>query len=782
MPISKNNTNIDTQSEIKGGWQQGVQRQVYRHQDLSHLTRAANALDRQADEQMWNGIDTIYNTIKRGVHDFSLSALEEEQQGNVDSFISSREGKREGDEAFIKAAQLKKARDSLISQMGPAALPEMFQGLDEAYKREMATYERAKDQGVMSIAEFEARILETTKKHVRRLPNMGDEFMAAANRILKINGVYGLKDTVDRSAEEEDKQRREQEKRLMNVADRIGLAYDILNPDFSSLNIAVQKRQAELSRHKRMQEFSEEGNILDEQQRRLFAKEGGTQFVNGNLTEFQSSMLDYVQREPDYAKFKRGMSDMATQMLNKASGWLRSQGLINTPEGKEMYDSLESSIRATVSSMEAFSSGEDAVKYATTQLEGLRVAQETNIRKRYDLATLDLLNKISPTYMETYLVNKPENREMLFSITDALLSQSMGSTTLKNGLTTYTMSGDAPDSAVAFTAVLSSGNEEQIGTAVKTMKQLITRQRGDSPASALKFMDSQIKMLLDPQTTQAFKDRPIGVAAARDFTDIIEEYLGQVFAYKNSLEGGRRDSLFTSDGIIAQKVFDKKWADIDGELLADGRIIFSHPNKELENDLNNKIAKRFNYAARVLGIVMGTDTVRAAKLLYDRYKNNFNSKENASEGYEDFHRKMSPREWDGSGSGKNPSSSAAGHGQFTKGTFLDMAKKYRPDLLKGKTEDEVLALRYNKAVTKELGEHLWRENRQYLQDKGFPVNNRNDYLAWFAGAPTASKILASSLDTPIRDVVSEDQYNANKAVFNKHPTVGDILKWAANGM
>lgn len=782
MPINQNNTNIDTKSDIRGGWQQGPQRQVITPRNIDFAAQAEAAAKNSANAEMWEGINTIYKSVKQGIHDIHLSSLEEEQQENVDAFISSREGKREGDEAFIKAAQLRKAQDSLITQMGPAALPEMFQNLDEAYKREMATYERAKDQGVMSIAEFEARVLETTKRHVRRLPNMGYELMSAANRILKINGVYGLKETAAASDDDELKQRREAEKRLLNNADKLGVAYDAFNPDYGKINSLVQRRQAELQTHKRMLEFDEEGGILEDQDRKRFAKEGGTQFVNGNLTEFQSAMLEYVQQEPDYAKFKKGMGDMATQMLDRASGWLRSQGLINTPEGKEMYDSLERSIKATVASMEAFTSGEDAVKYATTQLEGLRVAQETNVRKKYDVETLNLLNKISPTYMETYLTNKPENREILFSMTDALLSESLGNTPLKNGMTSYAMSGDAPDSAVAFTAVLATGNEDQIAAATRTLKQLINIQRGNSPAEALKFMDGQIKMLLNPQTAQAFKDKPIGAAAAADFTDIIEEYLGQVFAYKNTLEGDTRDSLFTKDGIISRAFSGKEWGGVDGELLADGRIIFSHPNRELANDLNNKVAKRFNYASRVLATVMGTSVKDAASLLYNRYKNNFNSKGEADGGYDDFYRKMSPKEWDGRGDGKNPNSSAAGYGQFTEGTFMETVKKYKPDLLEGKTKEQVLALRYNKNVAKEVGEFLWRENREILSGKGFPLNGRNDYLAWFAGAPSAVKILGASPDTPIRDVISNEQYKANKRVFDKYPTVGDVLKWAGNGM
>lgn len=51
---------------------------------------------------------------------------------------------------------------------------------------------------------------------------------------------------------------------------------------------------------------------------------------------------------------------------------------------------------------------------------------------------------------------------------------------------------------------------------------------------------------------------------------------------------------------------------------------------------------------------------------------------------------------------KNPKSSATGAGQFISSTWLGMMKKYRPDLMAGKSNEEVLALRNDPVLSREM--------------------------------------------------------------------------------
>lgn len=772
---------IITDSDIQGGFQQVPNRQVIAQRDLSGLERAAGEAENLANRQMWEGIGQIHKSTIQGIQDYALNDLEEEQQQNVDAFVASRENARAGEEAFMQAAELQKAQDSLISKMGPAALPEDFAHLDEAYKREMDTYTRAKEQGIMSVAEFETKVLETTRRHVRRLPSMTDEFMAAANRVLKINGVYGIKEAKNKQDDQEAKELERRRTLLFSTGVKLGIPFDILNPDEAKLNQDIQKRMVEAQRHNILLEADKEGQIMDDSQRKQFlAQGGGTQFVNGNLLEFQTALNKISTEEPNYDKSKRLIAEAGTLLLNKASGWLRNQNLITSDEGKEMYASLKESVNNIIRSYDTFSSGEDALKFANNQLESLRNDQELGVRRKYDVATIDLFNKLGPDFITAWSLNKTENRETLFGIADNMITQALGSQPLQRGFSSYTLDGKVPDAAIVFSGVMSKGSDEDVVNAATTMRQLTNRKRGDSPVQALTYMDGQVRSLSDPRIMEQMKQRRLPGEAVSQFTHMIDDYLGQVFSFGNTLEAGNRDSIFGTGGVLSRATFGEDWVNVEGELLADGRILFSHPNKELESELNNKIGQRFNYAVQALATIGGTSVADAAKQMYDRYKDNFSSPQGNIR-FNEFWDRMTPKEWDGKGSGKNPESSAAGHGQFVKKTFLDLVSKYRPDLDTGNKE-EVLKLRYDKNITKELGEHLWRENREIMKRKDIPINGRNDYLAWFFGAPGAIKVIQSPHSAPIKDVIDEDSYNSNKPVFDKYKTVGEVLRWASRGM
>lgn len=84
----------------------------------------------------------------------------------------------------------------------------------------------------------------------------------------------------------------------------------------------------------------------------------------------------------------------------------------------------------------------------------------------------------------------------------------------------------------------------------------------------------------------------------------------------------------------------------------------------------------------------------------------------------------------GKANAKNPNSSASGLGQFIAGTWLDMLRRYHPEI-KG-TPQELLALRANPELSREMTEAYTRENATMLTRAGLPVTPGNLYLAHFA--------------------------------------------------
>lgn len=124
----------------------------------------------------------------------------------------------------------------------------------------------------------------------------------------------------------------------------------------------------------------------------------------------------------------------------------------------------------------------------------------------------------------------------------------------------------------------------------------------------------------------------------------------------------------------------------------------------------------------------------------------------------------------------NDNSSATGLGQFIKSTWLRMVKAHRPDLLVGRTKAEVLALRTNGPLSREITKHYIRHNTEYLSDRGIPASAGNLYLAHFAGEGGAVSVLKSDPDTPVTEILSNDKIVANP--FLKKMTASDLIAWA----
>jgi hypothetical protein len=87
---------------------------------------------------------------------------------------------------------------------------------------------------------------------------------------------------------------------------------------------------------------------------------------------------------------------------------------------------------------------------------------------------------------------------------------------------------------------------------------------------------------------------------------------------------------------------------------------------------------------------------------------------------------------------KAGTSTATGLFQFTNGTWIDTVKKHRPDLMQGRSADQLLALRKNAKLAIELGAKLTEDNAITL-GPGWKAGDL--YLAHFLGVGMARKFL-----------------------------------------
>jgi hypothetical protein len=139
---------------------------------------------------------------------------------------------------------------------------------------------------------------------------------------------------------------------------------------------------------------------------------------------------------------------------------------------------------------------------------------------------------------------------------------------------------------------------------------------------------------------------------------------------------------------------------------------------------------------------------------------------------------------------RNKRSSATGAGQFLDDTWLEMIRAYRPDLVGGRSEKEILELRRDPELTRAIMMRLVEQNAAMLKKRGLPVTAGTLYLTHFAGPAGAVAVLSVSENADAASLMAsadatgrttrEKLVNANP--FLKELTAGDLKNWANRKM
>ena len=133
------------------------------------------------------------------------------------------------------------------------------------------------------------------------------------------------------------------------------------------------------------------------------------------------------------------------------------------------------------------------------------------------------------------------------------------------------------------------------------------------------------------------------------------------------------------------------------------------------------------------------------------------------------------------GTGKNPKSSAKGHFQFIKSTWLTMMRRYAPKLASKLSESQQLALRQNYSFARQMARHYMNEIIIHFNRTGTPVTPGTTYLGWFLGPDGAARLLKKNPDTPIHAALPAQVIRANPFLV-KYGTAGGVVRWAERKM
>lgn len=134
----------------------------------------------------------------------------------------------------------------------------------------------------------------------------------------------------------------------------------------------------------------------------------------------------------------------------------------------------------------------------------------------------------------------------------------------------------------------------------------------------------------------------------------------------------------------------------------------------------------------------------------------------------------------GNANARNPLSTATGLGQFIESTWIRMMQTYRPDLASTMSRPDLLALRTDPTLSREMVTNLARENERFLSSRGHSISAGRLYLAHFLGPGGANKVLSSGDSQTILLVMGQGVVRANP--FLKDYTVADLKAWADRKM
>jgi hypothetical protein len=139
---------------------------------------------------------------------------------------------------------------------------------------------------------------------------------------------------------------------------------------------------------------------------------------------------------------------------------------------------------------------------------------------------------------------------------------------------------------------------------------------------------------------------------------------------------------------------------------------------------------------------------------------------------------------------KNRRSSATGLGQFLDETWLDMIRAYRPDLAEGRTQEEILELRRDPKIAREITARFTERNAGMLRKRDLPVTPGTLYLAHFAGGAGAVAILSAMENADAALVMATADATGRtkrEKIIKANPflegfTIADLRTWADRKM
>lgn len=359
---------------------------------------------------------------------YQLADIEQAQEENIAAYQSSFKSKQDKETAVDQAKFELGASEQVINaawgigDKQPVATLETISELENNQQQALTKLQNAYKQGVMTPAEFHARVLNTTREAVAKNPGLYPELIGHAQKVMDLSGITEIVKSDQKRVEDQAKELAKYRESVYSTARQLNIPHTYDTP-FASLEAEVNIRREEEQLVQRAENAKKFHTSMAAKDSYAWAEANGDKVSNGARSQFElavSQAAASVETPTDAAGFLhmiRGMANGAKENFRSMIPEnIRSEQLI-----KDKLEFFDRTIDSVVKNVESYKTKEDIAKAITNGLNITRAQQELEVRGEVNVFAAEAAARIMQASPGTFQNLKQEERKNLLSTFAKLL-------------------------------------------------------------------------------------------------------------------------------------------------------------------------------------------------------------------------------------------------------------------------------------------------------------------------------------------------------------------------